>query len=67
MTQEKLNKILVVHGDRKKLMQKLNTTYPTVRGALSGNSDSEISKKIRHLALTEFNGVEMASVDNTNK
>lgn len=67
MELERQNKILVVHGARRKLMTLFNTTYPTVRGALNGNTSSELARKIRKAALTRFNGVEMPDSYNTNQ
>lgn len=44
--------ILVEHGLRKEIMEKLNTTYPTVNKALNYRVNTLLAKKIRHYALT---------------
>ncbi|MGJ7025075.1 hypothetical protein GGQ94_000771 [Petrimonas sulfuriphila] len=59
MTQEKQNKILVPDGVRTKLRDLFKTSYPTVRGALNGETNSELARKIRHTAIERFGGVEL--------
>lgn len=49
--------ILLRQGAKAKLMQVLNTTYPTVRAALKFETDTEIAKRIRHYAMNELGGV----------
>lgn len=58
MTQEKRNKILVPDGVRTQLRDLFKTSYPTVRNALNGVTNSKISQKIRFTALEHFGGVE---------
>jgi len=43
--------ILLAHGARKKIIKGLNTTYPTIREALRFKFNTEISQKIRKLAI----------------
>lgn len=64
--QEKQNNILVADGVRTKLKDIFKTSYPTVRAALRGNSNSELSRKIRFTALTRFEGVEQKIKKNEN-
>lgn len=63
MAQEKRNKILVPDGVRKKLRDCHQTTYPTVRKALNGTTNSKLATKIRHTALKHFGGVEVSNQD----
>ena len=44
--------ILVEHGLRKEIMEKLDTTYPTVKKALNYEANTTLAEKIRHYALT---------------
>ncbi len=46
-----VKKILVNNGDRKKLCEMCNTTYPTVRVALDGKEKTPLDIKIRETAL----------------
>ncbi len=50
-------RILVAHGAKKQLMAALGTSYPTVRAALRYDSDTEISRRIRYVAITQFAGI----------
>ncbi len=50
--------ILVPNGAKKKLAKDLNASNPTVRKALSGESKSLLSIKIR-MAAIELGGMEM--------
>lgn len=59
MEQEKRNKILVPDGVRTQLRDLFNTSYPTVRGALNGETNSKLAQKIRHTAVERFGGVEL--------
>lgn len=56
-TPVRLNKILVDHKEKTEIMKILETTLPTIRKALNGNCGSEISIKIRKVAI-ERGGVE---------
>ncbi len=44
--------IIVEHGLRKEIMEKLNTTYPTVHKALNYKVNTLLAQRIRHYALT---------------
>ena len=44
-------------GGRTKLRDLFKTSYPTVRGALNGETNSELARKIRHTAIERFGGV----------
>lgn len=44
--------IMVEHGLRKEIMEKLGTTYPTVKKALIYQSNTELAEKVRYYALT---------------
>jgi len=50
--------IEVPHAKRKELIAVCGATYPTVRKALNGFQETKLAKKIRHVALTQFDGVE---------
>jgi len=38
-------------------MNALHTTYPTIRAALRYECDSEIARRIRHVAIKQYGGV----------
>jgi len=44
-------KILVANGEKVFLKKYFNTTYPTVRDALNGKTNSSLAKKIRYVAI----------------
>lgn len=44
-------KILVANGEKVFLKKYFKTTYPTVRDALNGKTNSELAKKIRFVAI----------------
>ena len=44
-------KILVANGEKVCLKKYFNTTYPTVRDALNGKTNSSLAKKIRYVAI----------------
>lgn len=50
--------IKVPHTKRKELMKACGATYPTIRKALDGFSETELTRKIRYVALTQFDGIE---------
>lgn len=58
MAQEKRNKILVPDGVRTQLRDLFKTSYPTVRNALNGITNSEKAQQIRFTAVEKFGGVE---------
>lgn len=47
----KMNEILVCWGDRQKLMEIFRVSYPTVRAALRGQTNSDLARRIRTAAL----------------
>lgn len=53
-----MNKILVDKGEKLALKRLFNTSYPTVRKALCGESNSKLSYQIRKAAL-ERGGLEV--------
>jgi len=55
---EQKKKILVANGDKKALKELFETSYPTVRGALNGKSNTLLSYKIR-IAAIERGGLEV--------
>ncbi len=59
---EKPTKIIVPYGSRRKMSKIFKCSEGTISDALSGHYDSELTKKIRHVALTQFEGVEMAPI-----
>jgi len=61
-----MNEIIVPHGTRDKLVRLFQTSYPTVRAALKGESKSLLSLRIRKGAL-ENGGVEVVIVENDKK
>ncbi|MDR0829661.1 MAG: hypothetical protein LBN95_06080 [Prevotellaceae bacterium] len=46
-----INEIILPHGAAKKIKKSLNTTYPTIKSALRGQSVSPLCQKIRQCAL----------------
>ena len=53
-----MKRIIVDFGVKRKIMQLLDCTYPTVRTALAGKSDTKLAQKIRKAAL-ENGGMEL--------
>lgn len=53
-----LKKIIVAGKEKTAIKELLKTTYPTVRAALNGDCSSEISKRIRKIAI-DRGGVEV--------
>lgn len=54
--------IKVDYSVRKEIMKLLNVTYPTIRKALNGKTDTELSKRIRETAMAK-GGIELKIVD----
>jgi hypothetical protein len=52
-----MNEIIIKHKGKKKIKDALKTSYPTIRLALLGESESKLSSLIRAKAL-ELGGVE---------
>jgi hypothetical protein len=53
-----MNEILIRHKVKKRIKNELDTTYPTVRLALLGETDTKLALRIREKAL-ELGGVEI--------
>ena len=43
--------IIVTHGERQKLMQILNVSYPTIKRALNGETFNKRAQLIREIAI----------------
>ena len=54
--------IKVEYAVRKEIMKMLNVTDPTIRKALNGETDTELSKRIRQMAIAK-GGVKLKIVD----
>lgn len=54
--------IRVDYAVRKEIMKILDVTYPTIRKALNGETDTELSKKIRQTAIAK-GGIELRIID----
>jgi hypothetical protein len=60
---EKKNLMIAVgYGKVRKIAKAFNCSESMVSKSLNGYKDNELSKKIRHVALTQFGGVEMQAV-----
>ncbi len=57
--------IKVDYSVRKKIMRTLDVSYPTIRRALNGTTNTELAKKIRKVALVN-GGVELKVVEKQN-
>jgi hypothetical protein len=53
-----MSEILLKHKAKKKIKTELNTSYPSIRLALLGETDSKLALRIREKAL-ELGGVEI--------
>lgn len=56
---QQLNRIWVEHGVGRKLAKVFDCTIVMVSYALNGKKNTELAKKIRHTALTQYNGKEI--------
>ncbi|MDD4747121.1 MAG: hypothetical protein RBR35_07125 [Salinivirgaceae bacterium] len=66
--EKKLNLIKIPHGKGRRLARIFGCTPARVSQALNGNlPDNELTKKIRYVALTQYDGVELESVTSKNK
>lgn len=54
--------IKVDYSVRKEIMKILNVSYPTIRRALNNETNTEIAKKIRTVAIAK-GGVELKTVE----
>jgi len=61
-----MQKILTEYGTRQEIAKIFGVSGMAVTLALQGLRNSDLSKKIRHVALTQFGAVEMKPVK-TNK
>jgi hypothetical protein len=61
-----MNRILTKHGERNELAKLCKVSLPTVRSALNGDVVTELSIKIRQIAL-ERGGVEIRTVSENDK
>lgn len=52
----KKEKIIIPHGQQAKLAEVFGCTQGMVANALNYNRDSDLAKRIRHVALTQFGG-----------
>jgi len=55
--------IMVEHGNVKKIAKAFNCSLALVSLSLRGHRMGERAKKIRHVALTQYDGVEMVPVE----
>lgn len=53
-----MKEIIVKHGIKNRIMKDLDTTYPTIREALYGMTNTKLAQEIRALAL-KLGGVEV--------
>lgn len=51
--------ILLEHGQKGRLMQLTNSSYPTIRLALKFRRDTPKARKIRHVAIKHLGGKEV--------
>ena len=54
-----MNKILMDLGGKMRLRQIFGVSYPTVRAALNGKTQTALAQRIRRTAVKELGGVEM--------
>jgi len=59
--------ILVHRGNTKKIAAAFGVTKSMVSMSLRGHRMGELAKKIRHVALTQYGGVEMEPVNKTKQ
>lgn len=59
--------IMVAHGNMGKMANIFKCSIQFVSLALKGRRDSDLAKKIRHVALTQYDGVEMKPVEKDNQ
>lgn len=64
---KKLNPIRVSGGKGKVIAKAFRCTPARVSQALNGKFDTELTRKIRHVALSEYDGIEMVPVKQTEK
>jgi predicted transcriptional regulator len=59
-----MNKILIEHGKRKEIAKAFGVSGAAVTLALHGLRTGDLSRKIRHVAKTQYNGVELIPNNN---
>ena len=59
--------IMVEYGSLKKIAKVFKVSVPMVSMSLRGHRMGELAKKIRHVALTQYGGVEMEPVNKTKQ
>lgn len=59
--------IMVGHGKAQEIAKVFNITKAMVSMSLRGKRKGEKAKKIRHVALNQFGGVEMKPIDKDEK
>lgn len=59
--------IMVGHGKVREIARVFKITESMVSMSLRGKRDTELAKKIRHVALTQYGGVEMKPVKRNTK
>ncbi|GEM_PF-1268130 len=59
--------IMVRHGKVKEIAKVFGISKTAVSLALRGHRKNDLTKKIRHVALTQFDGVEMQQVKKESK
>ena len=60
-------KIIVKHGDKLKIAKVFNVTSGMVGAALNGRRNSDLAKKIRYVATSQYDGKMMQPVEPTVK
>lgn len=58
-TEDKQKRIWLPYGNAKKIAKVFDCSVQFVSYSLSGVKTSELAKKIRHTALTQYKGVEI--------
>jgi hypothetical protein len=66
MKKEIKNRIIVAHGANGKIAKAFGVTNAMVGKALHGRGDSDLSKKIRYVAITQYEGQEVQLAPQNN-
>ncbi len=59
-----MGEILMKHGERREIAKMFNVSEVTVRNALKGRTQSELSRKIRKIAI-QRGGIEVDNIKST--
>lgn len=59
--------VMVEHGKMQEIAKAFGCTVAMVSYSLKGRRNGEMAKKIRHVALTQYDGVEMIPVQKSDK